>query len=64
MLSFCNILVVNNLDDQSGFIAPSVEYSLSDEMTLSAGAIVYYGNASDAFGASSDSYYLSGFVHF
>jgi hypothetical protein len=64
MLWFCSLLVVNNLGDQSGFVAPSVEYSLSDEMTLSAGAFVYHGNVGDEFGASSDRYYLSWFVHF
>lgn len=64
MLWFCSVLVVNNLDDQSGFVAPSVEYSLSDEMTLNAGAFIYYGDGSDEFGASSDRYYLSWFVHF
>lgn len=64
MLWFCNLLVLNNLDDQSGYVAPSLEYSLSDDMSLSAGAFVYYGNASDEFGQEPDRYYLSWFVHF
>lgn len=64
MLWFCSLLVVVNLDDQSSFVAPSVEYSLSDEMTLSAGAFIYNGNANDEFGLVPDRYYLRWFVHF
>jgi len=64
MLWLCNLLVGANLDDHSGFIAPSVEYSLSDEMTLSAGAFFYNGSADDEFGQIPDRYYLRWFVHF
>lgn len=64
MLWFCNVLTVINLDDHSGFIAPSVEYSLSDDMTLSAGAFIYYGKENDEFGSTGDRYYLRWFVHF
>ena len=64
MLWLCSLLMVANLDDHSGFVAPSVEYSLSDEMTLSAGAFVYIGSADDEFGQVPDRYYLRWFVHF
>ncbi len=64
MLWLCYLLLVENLDDNSGFIAPSVEYSLSDEMTLSAGAFIYYGNEGDEFGPVPNRYYLRWFVHF
>ena len=64
MLWLCSLLLVANLDDHSGFVAPSLEYSLSDEMTLSAGAFVYNGSADDEFGQVPDRYYLRWFVHF
>ncbi len=64
MLWLCNLLIVSNLKDNSGFIAPSVEYSLSDEMTLSTGAFVYYGNEADEFGLEANFYFLRWFVHF
>ncbi|NOQ46037.1 MAG: hypothetical protein GQ559_05115, partial [Desulfobulbaceae bacterium] len=63
MLWFCNLLVVTNLDDNSSFVAPSVEYSLSDEMTISAGAFFYYGGDDDEFGLVPNRYYLRWFVH-
>ena len=58
------LLLVENLDDGSGFIAPSVEYSLSDEMTLSAGAFIYSGNDDDEYDQVPNRYYLRWFVHF
>lgn len=64
MLWTCNLLLVENLDDRSGFISPSVEYSLSDEMTLSSGAFIYYGNDDDEYGLVSNRFYLRWFVHF
>ena len=64
MLWFCSLLVITNLDDQSGFAAPSLEYSLSDEMTLSAGAFFYFGGDDDEFGQVPERYYLRWFVHF
>ena len=64
MLWLCNLLLVANIDDHSNFIAPSVEYSLSDEMTLSAGAFFYNGSDDDEFGLIPDRYYLRWFVHF
>lgn len=64
MLWFCYLLLVHNIDDQSGYAAPSIEYSLSDDMTLSAGAFVYHGSANDEFGEVPNRYYLRWFVHF
>lgn len=64
LLWTCHLLLVVNTTDGSGFAAPAVEYSLSDEMTLSAGAFVYGGGDSDEFGVSSNRYYLRWFVHF
>uniref|UniRef100_UPI004056F7AF hypothetical protein n=1 Tax=Candidatus Electrothrix sp. TaxID=2170559 RepID=UPI004056F7AF len=64
MLWICSLLAVNSLEDGSGFVAPSVEYSLSDEMTLNLGAFLYYGDEGDIFGEAADRYYLRWFVHF
>ena len=64
MLWFCSLLGVTSLEDSSGFIAPSLEYSLSDEMTLNLGAFLYYGDEGDIFGEAADRYYLRWFVHF
>ena len=64
MLWTCSLLVVTNLDDRSGFAAPSIEYSLSDEMTLSGGAFFYFGGDDDEFCRVPDRYYLRWFVHF
>ena len=64
MLWFCSLLVIVNLDDNSGFIAPTIEYSLTDEMTLSAGAFLYSGSTDDEFGLVPNRYYLRWFVHF
>jgi len=64
MLWHLNILTVINIDDASNFIAPYVEYSLSDEMTLSAGAFIYSGNGESEFGLLPNRYYLRWFAHF
>ncbi|MCK5437673.1 MAG: hypothetical protein KAI90_06645 [Desulfobulbaceae bacterium] len=58
------LLKIINLDDHSSFIAPSIEYSLSDEMTISAGVFIYNGGSDDEFGLQADQFYLRWFVHF
>jgi hypothetical protein len=64
MLWTCSLLILTNIDDHSGFVAPSIEYSLSDEMTLSGGAFIYSGDNEDEFGSVPDRFYLRWFVHF
>ncbi|MCW5202732.1 hypothetical protein VU10_03470 [Desulfobulbus sp. US1] len=64
MLWACGLLGVTSLEDSSGFVAPSLEYSLSDEMTLGLGAFLYYGDEEDTFGTAADHYYLRWFVYF
>ncbi len=64
MLWSLGLLVLENLDDRSGFISPSVEYSLSDDMTLGMGAFCYYGSRDDEFGTAPNRYYIRWFVHF
>ncbi len=58
------MISIINLDDCSHFTAPSIEHSLSDEMTISAGVNLYHGNNPDEFGQKADLYYLRWFVHF
>ncbi|MCB2181012.1 MAG: hypothetical protein KQH63_03175 [Desulfobulbaceae bacterium] len=58
------LLSIVNLDDSSTFLAPSLEYSLSDEMTLGSGIFFFHGNESDEFGRQPDQFYLRWFVHF
>ena len=59
-----SLLSIINLDDHSSFIAPSLEYSLSDEMTLSGSIFFYHGGTDDEFGSTADLYSLRWFVHF
>ncbi len=60
----CSLTGVIDLDDGSGFLSPVVEYSLDDEMTLSGGAFIYYGNSDSIYGSGADRLYLRWFVHF
>jgi hypothetical protein len=57
-------LAVQDLDDHSFFISPAVEYSAGDEMTISAGAFLYQGSGTDAYGGFPDRVYVRWFVHF
>ena len=57
-------LAVENLNDHSFFIAPSVEYSAGDEMTVSAGAFLYHGSGREAYAGYADRVYVRWFVHF
>ena len=59
-----SLLSIVNLDDHSTFIAPSIEYSLSDEMTLNSSVFFYHGGTDDEFGSTADLYSLRWFVHF
>ena len=60
----CSLLAVTDLNDGSGFISPVLEYSLSDEMTLSAGAFFYHGSDGSNLGAGSNRLYMRWFIHF
>ncbi len=64
MLWNCTLMTVMSLDDGSGFLAPGIEYSLSDEMTLSGGAFIYHGVSGSAYGHGPDRIYLRWFIHF
>lgn len=64
MLWTCSLVTVIDSDDGSGFVSPAVEYSLSDEMTLSAGGFVYHGARNSMYGYSPDRFYIRWFIHF
>lgn len=64
MLWNIGILGLMNLDDDSYFLAPSVDYSLADEMNLSAGCFVYAGGSSSEYGDVANQYYAKFYVHF
>ncbi len=64
MLWICSLITVTDIDDGSGFIAPVVEYSLTDEMTLSGGAFVYHGSEDSIYGLTPDRLYIRWFIHF
>jgi hypothetical protein len=53
-----------NMDDGSYFLAPSVEYSLGDDMTLSAGCFIYGGSSTSEYGLVADRYYSRFYIHF
>lgn len=64
MLWSCFLTSVTDLNDGSGFVAPAVEYSLSDEMILSGGAFIYHGPDSSLYGNNSGRLYIRWFIHF
>ncbi|MBT8349557.1 MAG: hypothetical protein HKP62_09005, partial [Sulfurovum sp.] len=45
-------------EDQSSFISPLIEYSLSDDASLAIGAMLYTGDSGSEFGSVDNSYYL------
>ncbi|MDH3252628.1 MAG: hypothetical protein OEM41_07535 [Ignavibacteria bacterium] len=53
-----------NLDDGSGYILPAMEYSLSDAVTLSAGALIASGNERSEYWYYPSSVYVRGQVYF
>ncbi|MBU0681803.1 MAG: hypothetical protein KKD73_10325 [Proteobacteria bacterium] len=64
MLWSGQVLGIINLDDHSSFITPTFSYSAADEITVSGGALIYHGNATDDFGSQPDQLYLRLFIHF
>ncbi len=61
LLWFGSLAWIENIDDANRYLAPSMDYSLSDEMTLSAGAMVFNGSG---VGVENNSYYVRWFVAF
>jgi hypothetical protein len=51
--------MIYSIDDQSSFISPVVEYSLSDDASIALGAMIYTGNDQSEFGSLvGNTYYL------
>lgn len=45
-------------EDQSSFLSPLIEYSISDDASLALGAMLFNGNGESEFGSVDNSYYL------
>ena len=58
------VLGLVNLDDDSYFLAPSVEYSLADEMIVSVGCFLYNGYDTSEYGLVPDRYYAKLYIYF
>ena len=52
------ISMIYSPEDQSSFISPLIEYSLSDDASLAVGAMLYTGDNESEFGSVDNSYYL------
>ena len=63
-LTKLNLLVIKNLEDKSHLLAPSLEYSLDDEMTLAIGMFDYNSDKQSEFGAYDDYCFVKLFIHF
>ena len=51
--------MIYSIDDQSSFISPVVEYSLSDDASIALGAMIYTGSEGSEFGSiDGNTYYL------
>ncbi|MDA3835370.1 MAG: hypothetical protein PF495_18485 [Spirochaetales bacterium] len=64
MLWHLALLGLLNVDDDSYFLVPSVEYSLADDMTLSAGCFLYEGDRASEYGLLPNRYFAMFFVYF
>lgn len=53
-----SLSVIHSPEDQSSFISPLLEYSISDDASLAIGAMLYTGDDQSEFGSVSNSYYL------
>jgi hypothetical protein len=63
-LVMAGLTLTMNLDDGSGYFLPSVEYSLSDAVTLSAGALIASGKEGSEYWYYPSSVYARGQVWF
>ncbi len=59
-----SILALTNLEDHSRLLAPTISYSLSDEMTLTTGFFFHDGENGTSFGNMEDMVFLKWFIHF
>lgn len=64
MLTQLTCLFIANLDDESKFLSPAINYSLSDEMTLTLSFFLYSGDKGTLYGGGEDAVVLNWFAHF
>ncbi len=53
-----SLTIIRNIEDQSSFMAPVLEYSLCDDASIALGAMLYTGDKESEFGNTQNSYYL------
>jgi hypothetical protein len=53
-------IVIYNLDDNSLFASPVLDYSLGDDTSVSLGAMLYFGDGTSEFGSLEPLYYIKG----
>ena len=53
-----SLSMIYSPEDQSSFIAPVIEYSISDDASIAVGAMLYAGDKESEFGSLHNSYYL------
>jgi hypothetical protein len=53
-----SISMIYSPEDQGSFIAPVIEYSISDDASIAVGAMLYAGDKESEFGSVDNSYYL------
>ncbi len=58
-LTYGSLASIVSADDGSCFLSPLVSYSYADDITLSAGAMLYGGDAGSEFGDYGHTYYLN-----
>jgi hypothetical protein len=58
-LLYGSMTSIINADDGSFYIAPSLRYSLADDITLQAGAMIYDGSEGSEFGNINPTYYIN-----
>ncbi len=59
-----SMLSIIDLNDHSAIISPTLQYSLSDETTINAGAFLYSGGDNNSFSEQADTIFLRWYVHF
>lgn len=53
-----SVSIIYSPQDQSSFISPVIEYSISDDASVALGAMLYTGEAVSEYGRADNSYYL------
>jgi hypothetical protein len=64
MLTIVSVLGIVNMSDDSLFLAPSLQYSITDEMTLDVGLFINSGESGSTYGDSPHTIFVKWFAHF